>query len=89
MCSPICRSDRWANRESLPIHVHEEAVPPPAPAPPWLASLGPHGYQTDFRYLTSNHAPIRRDAVEPSGASSRERPRAPYVPVDSSGPKSR
>ena len=62
------RRDPWVNRESLPIHVHEEAIPPPAVVPGWVASLGPKGYETDFGYLTRAHAPIRREAVEPKGA---------------------
>jgi Tfp pilus assembly protein PilF len=60
--------DRWANRESLPIHVHEEATPPPAGAPTWIASLGRKGYETDLGYLTRVHAPIRREAVDPATA---------------------
>ncbi|MDQ5873200.1 MAG: tetratricopeptide repeat protein, partial [Acidobacteriota bacterium] len=52
--------DPWTNRESLPIHVHEEAVPPVASAPSWLASIGKKGYETDSGYLTRAHPPIRR-----------------------------
>jgi tetratricopeptide (TPR) repeat protein len=48
----------WANRESLPIHVHAEAQPPPAAAPPWVASIGPKGYETDLGYLTKAHPPV-------------------------------
>jgi tetratricopeptide (TPR) repeat protein len=48
----------WANRESLPIHVHAEAQPPPAAAPPWVASIGPKGYETDHGYLTKAHPPV-------------------------------
>jgi hypothetical protein len=88
VAADLRRADRWANRESLPIHVHEEAVPPPAGAPSWLASLGPRGYQTDFGYLTRAHPPIRREVAEPAGAPARDRKRAPYLPVQS-GPKSR
>jgi Tfp pilus assembly protein PilF len=56
----------WANRESQPIHVHEEAVPPPAAPPAWLTSstIGPKGYQTDMGYLTRAHPPIQREAVQ-------------------------
>jgi len=56
------RGDPWANRESLPIHIHEEAAPPPAPAPSWAVSIGPKGYETDYGYLTRAHPPIRREA---------------------------
>ena len=56
------RESPWDNRESLPIHVHAEAVPPPAPAPPWVAGMGPKGYQTDMGYLTRAHPPIVREA---------------------------
>ncbi len=34
----------YANRESLPVHVHDEAVPPAAATPPWIAEIGPKGY---------------------------------------------
>ena len=48
----------WANRESLPIHVHAEAAPPPGPPASWVASIGPKGYETDHGYLTRKHAPV-------------------------------
>jgi hypothetical protein len=56
------RENEWDNRESLPIHVHAEAEPPPAVAPPWVATIGPKGYQTDMGYLTRAHPPIVREA---------------------------
>lgn len=68
VAADLRRQDVWANRESLPIHVHEEATPPPAAPPDWVASLGPKGYQTDLGYLTRKHPPIHREAVEPAGA---------------------
>lgn len=58
------RLDPWANRESLPIHVHDEAVPPAASAPQWVSRIGPKGYETDFGYLTRAHPPIRREVRE-------------------------
>ena len=67
VAADLRRQDVWANRESLPIHVHEEASPPPATPPAWVASLGPKGYQTDLGYLTRAHAPIRREVAEPAG----------------------
>jgi len=79
VAADLRRRDTWANRESLPIHVHDEAVPPPANAPGWVASLGAKGYQTDFGYLTRAHPPIRREAVEPAGAPSRKV--SSYAPV--------
>ena len=48
----------WANRESLPIHVHDEAVPPAAAVPEWVAGIGPRGYETDHGYLTRSHPPV-------------------------------
>ena len=33
------------NRESLPVHVHDEAVPAKAEPPSWLAEIGPKGYE--------------------------------------------
>jgi Tetratricopeptide repeat/Cytochrome c554 and c-prime len=79
VAADLRRADQWANRESLPIHVHEEAVPPPATAPAWIASLGRKGYETDFGYLTRAHPPIRREAVEPAAAPSRKV--SSYAPV--------
>ena len=38
------REHPFANRESLPIHVHEERAPVPAHPPAWLAQIGPKGY---------------------------------------------
>lgn len=64
------RRDPWANRESLPIHVHAEAQPPPAEAPDWVSSIGPKGYETDFGYLTRQHAPLRREPLPPEVARS-------------------
>ncbi|HEY6928310.1 MAG TPA: tetratricopeptide repeat protein, partial [Thermoanaerobaculia bacterium] len=55
-------SEPWDNRESLPIHVHAEPQPPPAEPAPWVASMGPKGYQTDMGYLTRAHPPIVREA---------------------------
>jgi Flp pilus assembly protein TadD/drug/metabolite transporter superfamily protein YnfA len=48
----------WANRESLPIHVHDEAQPPPPVVPDWVAHMGPKGYETDRGYLTRQHPPV-------------------------------
>jgi hypothetical protein len=52
----------WDNRESLPIHVHEEAQPPAAQPPSWVSAIGPKGYQTDMGYLSRTHPPIIREA---------------------------
>jgi Flp pilus assembly protein TadD len=82
VAAELRRQDEWANRESLPIHVHEEATPPPAAVPSWVASMGPKGYQTDYGYLTRAHPPIRREAVEPAGAPAARRGET-YSPVRS------
>lgn len=73
----------WVNRESQPIHVHEEAVPPAAADPVWLASIGKKGYETDGGYLSRAHPAIRRDLNE---MSVYHRPFAP-VPAASGGSK--
>ena len=75
----------WANRESLPIHVHAEAEPPPAAPAPWVSAMGPKGYETDRGYLTRAHPPVPSEAGQwsyatastdpPSGS-----PRAPSSP---------
>ena len=75
-------SDPWANRESQPLHVHAEAVPPAAPEPFWLASIGPKGYATDMGYLTKTHPPLRRDLNE---TSAYHRPFAPAPPGGATG----
>ncbi len=54
----------WANRESLPIHVHAEAVPPRAEPASWVAAIGPHGYETDRGYLTHVHPPVPSEAAQ-------------------------
>jgi Flp pilus assembly protein TadD len=64
LAADLRRRDEWANRESLPIHVHAEADPPPAPPPSWVATIGPKGYQTDYGYLNRAHPPIQREAVD-------------------------
>jgi len=78
--------DRWSNRESLPIHVHEEAVPPEATAPAWVASIGKKGYETDLGYLTRAHPPIRRDPVQPAARPPAPPRGRPYAPARSADP---
>jgi tetratricopeptide (TPR) repeat protein len=38
------RDHPFANRESLPIHVHDEASPVAAHPPSWIGEIGPKGY---------------------------------------------
>jgi tetratricopeptide (TPR) repeat protein len=38
------RTHPYDNRESLPIHVHDEPFPAKAEEPPWIAEIGPKGY---------------------------------------------
>ncbi len=59
----------WANRESLPIHVHAEADPPPGPPAPWVSAMGPKGYETDRGYLTKAHPPVPSEAAQWSYAT--------------------
>ncbi len=73
LAADLRRRDAWANRESLPIHVHAEAEPPPAPPPAWLASIGPKGYQTDYGYLNRAHPPIQREAADYTANLQRKR----------------
>jgi hypothetical protein len=54
----------WDNRESLPIHVHAEADPPPADVPDWIASIGPKGYETDDGYRTRTHPPVPSESAQ-------------------------
>ena len=81
VAADLRRTDQWANRESLPIHVHEEAVPPPAVDASWVTTLGPQGYRSDLGYLTRAHPPIRREVAEPARAPSRKI--ISYAPVGS------
>jgi len=67
-------TEPWDNRESMPIHVHAEAEPPPAEPAPWVASMGPKGYQTDMGYLTKAHPPIIREARDSYTAPKRVAP---------------
>jgi Flp pilus assembly protein TadD len=39
------RTHPYDNRESLPIHIHDEPVPPKAVEPTWIAEIGPKGYE--------------------------------------------
>ncbi len=66
VAADLRRENPWANRESQPIHVHAEPVPPAAPEPAWIATIGKKGYETDGGYLTRAHPPIRRDLNESS-----------------------
>lgn len=54
----------WANRESLPVHVHAEADPPAAAPAPWVSAMGPKGYETDRGYLTETHPPVPSEAAQ-------------------------
>ena len=78
-------ANEWANRESLPVHVHAEAVPPHALPAPWVSAMGPKGYETDRGYLTKAHPPVPPEAAQWSYATaSADRPstspRAPSAP---------
>ncbi|MCA1580599.1 MAG: tetratricopeptide repeat protein [Acidobacteria bacterium] len=75
------RANPWANRESLPIHVHEESEPPEAAVPAWVAEMGRKGYQTDGGYLTRAHPPILRDAPDRTARGG-----APALPARRSAP---
>jgi tetratricopeptide (TPR) repeat protein len=75
----------FANRESLPIHVHAEAEPPAAAAPEWLASIGPKGYETDRGYLTKTHPPVPGERAQWSYVAA-PAPTPAVVPRVSSAP---
>ena len=75
----------WDNRESLPIHVHAEAEPPPSAPASWVDAIGPKGYETDGAYLSKAHPPVPPEAAQWSYATaSADRPssspRAPSAP---------
>jgi Flp pilus assembly protein TadD len=76
----------WANRESLPIHVHGEAQPPPALVPDWVASMGAKGYETDHGYLTRQHPPVPSERDQWSYASVPRRDPPARAPRVSSAP---
>ena len=76
----------FANRESLPIHVHAEAVPPPASAADWVASIGPKGYETDHGYLTRAHPPVPSEQDQWSYVSAHRSATPPAAPRVSSAP---
>jgi hypothetical protein len=77
------RDNSWDNRESLPIHVHAEAQPPPAAVPSWVSTIGAKGYQTDMGYLTRAHPPIIREARDGTKSS---KPAAAQPPKPYSAP---
>jgi hypothetical protein len=79
------RDHPWDNRESLPIHVHDEAQPPPAAPAPWVAGIGPRGYETDRGYLTKQHPPVPPEAAQWSYATAHP---GPADPVASRAPSS-
>ena len=60
----------FANRESLPIHVHGEPSPPPAAVPAWVAGIGPKGYESDRGYVTKRHEPVPSEREQWSYVSS-------------------
>jgi len=78
--------DPWANRESLPIHVHGEAEPPPALVPDWVAAMGPKGYETDRGYLTRRHPPVPSEREQWSYVSAKPAPSTAAAPRVSSAP---
>ena len=78
LMGPYRLDHEWANRESLPIHVHAEAVPPRAVPPHWVAGIGPRGYETDHGYLDQPHAPVPGEAAQWSyAATGHKMPNAP------------
>jgi hypothetical protein len=77
--------DPWSNRESLPIHVHAEAVPPFAPPADWVAAMGTKGYETDHGYLTRRHPPVPPEKDQWSYVSVPSTP-PPAAPRVSSAP---
>ena len=76
LMGPYRLDHEWANRESLPIHVHAEAAPPRAVPPNWVAGIGPKGYETDHGYLDQPHAPVPGEAAQWSYAAPHAAPAA-------------
>ena len=74
----------YDNRESLPVHVHDEPAPAKAEAPSWLAEIGPNGYAYKA-YAPKGEMVLRDD--RPQGAP---RPFArPEPPAKEAGGKGR
>jgi len=67
------RDHPFANRESLPIHVHDEAQPVAAHAPEWLGEIGPKGYAYQGRAPEGEQVlhDDRPPAVVPKGSTSK------------------
>jgi len=57
------RDHPFANRESLAIHVHNEAAPVPAHPAPWLSQIGPKGYK--YRGYAPEKEQVLRDDRPP------------------------
>jgi tetratricopeptide (TPR) repeat protein len=81
LMGPYRLDHEWANRESLPIHVHAEAEPPRAVPPHWVAGIGPKGYETDHGYLDRPHAPVPGEAAQWSYAAPHAAPAAAPEPA--------
>ena len=76
------RTHPYDNRESLPIHVHDEPVPAKAALPPWIAEIGPKGYE--YKAAVPPNEMVLRDD-RPTGAP---RPFArPETPKTATGQK--
>jgi tetratricopeptide (TPR) repeat protein len=59
------RDHPYDNRESLPIHVHDDPRPAKAEPPPWLPEIGPKGYA--YRAAVPPNEMVLRDD-RPRGA---------------------
>ncbi len=68
------RNHPFANRESLAIHVHDDAAPVPAHPAPWMPQIGAKGYQ--YRGLAPEGEQVLHDDRPPAVAR-------PLVPAKS------
>jgi len=59
------RSHPLDNRESLPVHVHDDPRPPEAAVPDWMGEIGPRGYE--YKNRTYETPKLKDD--RPAGAS--------------------
>jgi len=70
------REHPFANRESLPIHVHDETRPVPSAPADWIAAIGPKGYEYRGYAPQGEHAlhddrppSVRPPLVRPSSSA--------------------
>lgn len=85
MAASFRQKNPLANRESQPVHVHDDPEPPKAGSPAWLAEIGPKGYV--YRGAAPPGELVLKDDRPTGAARPLARPQEPAQKA--SGPASR